>query len=116
MRFTEIDGNYHDSRLIGDKLYIINQMWLDRYYPMQMRDDIDDIQLSDDEIHPKNIDIAYTTNNDKKNLKIEDTTFPYRVSVNTSDCNDIYYVLPTAQSIQEFGLHPSFTTVHVIDL
>ncbi len=116
MRFTEIDGQYHDSRLIGDKLYIINQLWMDRYRPMQYYNNIDDLEIDVQDIQPKNIDIAYTNNDDKKNLKIEETVFPYNVSVNSSDCSDIYYVLPTADSIQQFGLHPSFTTINVIDL
>ena len=89
---------------------------MDRYRPMQNWDDIDDVELTQDDIHPKNIDIAYTKTDDKKNLKIGDDVFPYHVSINQADCNDIYYILPTKDSIEQFGLHPRFTTVNIIDL
>lgn len=115
-RFTELDGNYNDSRLIWDKLYIVNQLYMDRYRPMQYWDDIEDVELTQDDINPKNIDIAYTKNSDKKNLQIGNDVFPYHVSVNRADCNDVYYILPTKDSIDEFGLHPRFTTVNIIDL
>jgi len=116
LRMTELDGNYHDSRLIGDKLYIINQLYIDRYRPMRHWDDVLDVEFDDVAMVPKNIDVAYTRVADKKNLTIGDDTFPYHISVNEADCNNIYYVLPSKDSVDNFGLHPSFTTVNVIDL
>ncbi len=116
IRFTELDGSYHDSRVIWDKLYLVNQLYLDRYRPMRYWDDVNDIDLDEITIAPKNIDIAYTKNSDKKNLVVGDQTFPYHISVNEADCNNIYYVLPSEESVEQFGLNPSFTTVNVIDL
>ena len=116
IRFTELDGSYHDSRVIWDKLYLINQLYLDRYRPMRQWKTVDDINLDEITISPKNIDIAYTKNSDKKNLIVGDQTFPYHISVNEADCNNIYYVLPSEESVEQFGLNPSFTTINVIDL
>lgn len=116
IRFTELDGNYHDSRRIGNKLYVVNQLRMDRYRPMQNWKTIDDVDLWEIDLLPKNIDVAYTTNESKKNLQVGNQTFPYHVSKNTADCSTIHYVLPTKESIEQFWLHPSFTVVNVIDL
>lgn|GEM_PF-842222 len=95
---------------------MINELYMDFYRPMRNAGQLDDINLSDVELAPKNIDIAYTKNDDKKNLTVGDQTFPYHISVNKADCENIYYVLPSKDSIEQFGLNPSFTTVNVIDL
>ncbi len=116
VRFTELDGNYSDSRLIWDKLYVVNQLWVDRYRPMRQWNDIADVNLDWIQVVPKNIDIAYTKNDSKKNFTIDDTDFPYHISVNKTDCQNLYYVLPDKDSVEQFGMHPSFTTVNVIDL
>ncbi len=116
IKFTEIDGAYSDSRRIWDKLYLVNQIRLDRYWPMQQWKEIDDIDFADIEIAPKSIDIAYTQDDSKKNFAVGDDVFPYHISVNEADCNNIYYVLPSKDSVEQFGLHPSFSTVNVIDL
>ena len=116
VRFTELDGSYHDSRRIGDKLYVVNQLWMDRYRPMQNWKTVEDVDLWDIKMLPKNIDVAYTSKDEKKNLQIGKQTLPYHISKNSADCSNIHYVLPTKESIEQFWLHPSFTVVNVIDL
>ena len=115
-RFSELDGSYHDSRRIWDDLYVVNTTHMNRYRPMQYRKSIDDISLTSDDIIPKNIDISYTKTASKKNLAIAGQEFPYHISVNKTDCSDIHFVLPTKESIEQFGLHPSFTTITKINL
>ncbi len=113
-RFTEFDGYYHDSRMIWDKLYLVNQLWFNRYWPAQTFEDVNDIELDADEIRPRNIDISVSSS--EANLEIDGETYPFRVSINKPSCEDIYYTLPSKESIDNLWLQPQFTTVNVIDI
>jgi hypothetical protein len=68
-----------------------------------------------DDLLPKTIDIAYTKDKASQNLSIGDTDFPYAISVQKPNCNEIWYVLPSKESVQKFGITPSFSVVRVID-
>lgn len=116
IKFTELDGNYTDARMIDGELTVLTNLWLNRYRPMQNWKNAEDIKLEEISILPKNIDISYTTDEDKQNLKTGDESFPYNVSINKVKCADINYVLPTSESIKNINLDPSFTIISTIDI
>lgn len=116
LKLSDLDGSYNDSRMIGDTLYVVSQLNVNRWYPGQYYTDIDTLEIDAKDILPKTIDISYTTDATKRNLTIGATNYPYRVSVERPDCRSINYILPTKESIDQFGLYPSFTIVRAIDL
>ena len=116
IKFTELDGNYMDARLIDGELTILSSLWLNRYRPGQYRDTAEDVKITSSDILPKNIDIAYTTDTSKQNLSTGDEKFPYAVSINKANCTQINYVLPTSESTTQLGLDPSFTIISTIDI
>jgi len=116
IKFTELDGNYTDARMIDWELTILSSLWLNRHRPTQYWNNAEEMDLEEISILPKNIDIAYTTESSKQNLNNGDESFPYSIQVNKVDCADINYVLPTAASTQNINLDPSFTIISTINL
>ncbi len=116
MKLSDFDGSYHDSRRIGDTLYVVSQLNVNRRRPQQYRETAEEVVIDAVDVLPKTIDIAYTRDTDDQNLTIGTTTFPYHVSVSRPDCNEVNYVLPSKESMEEFTIHPSFTVVRAIDL
>lgn len=76
----------------------------------------EDKPLPIDDFLPKALDVAYTTNDQAKNLTIQGTTYPYRLSVEKPDCDEVFYVLPTKESLEKVGVMPSFSVVRVFDI
>lgn len=68
-RFSDLDGMYHDARLIGDKLYVVSQVQVNRRGPVRRYYD-EDKPLPVDDFLPKALDVAYTTNAQNQNLTI----------------------------------------------
>ena len=116
IKLTDLDGNYHDSRLIGDELFVISDMSINRWYPGQFIDAPQWLSIQEDDLLPKTISIDYTSTTADQNLTIWATTFPYRVEVAQPDCTEINYVLPNKESIEEVGMYPSFTLVRKINI
>lgn len=115
-KFADLDGRYQDARLIGNKLYIvssvgINRRWYATTYPVAA-----DVRVDAEELMPKVIDIAYTKDATKKNLTLDGKTYPYHVAVQRASCAETLYVLPTKDTIKNYGLSPQFTLVRAIDL
>ncbi|MBP7847879.1 beta-propeller domain-containing protein [Patescibacteria group bacterium] len=116
MKFSDLDGYYTDSRMIDGKLYLVSQLNVNRRWAFNGLEKLEDVELLEDDVLPKAIDISYTQDDDKQNLKIGDQTFPYRVGVHRPSCDSIFYVLPDKETVKQFGLQPSFTVVRVIDI
>lgn len=117
VKFSDLDGQYHDSRMIGDTLYVVSQLHVNWYRPLRGVEDIDQFRLDEADLAlPKVIDIAYTQDEQAQNLQIGERTFPYRVRTQTLPCDQVQYVLPTAESIERYGMHPSFSIVRAIDV
>lgn len=115
-RFSDMDWSYQDARMIDGKVYIITQLgvnWGDIWQEFSQAWIVDTRGML-----PKSIDVARTQNpwNSGQQLSIDGTTYPYDVTVNTTDCNSIMYVLPTTDSLQDNGLMPSFTIVRSVDV
>ncbi len=115
IKFSDMDGSYTDSRMIGDKLYVVSQLNVNWGFPWYMGLPMDKVMINADDMLPKTIDIAYTQDKADQNLTIGDTKFPYEISVQKPNCNEIFYVLPSKESVQKFGITPSFSVVRVID-
>jgi len=65
---------------------------------------------------PKQIDISYTKDAPSQNLTVGNKNFPYRVSAETPNCANVYYTLPTKETMDKMSLSPQFTTVYTVDL
>lgn len=116
IKLTDLDGSYNDSRLIGDELYVISDLWINRWYPGQFMDTNANFSLDTDDILPKAISIDYTKNSADQNLTIWTTTFPYHIDITRPDCSAINYVLPTKESLESTSVYPSFTIVRKINI
>jgi inhibitor of cysteine peptidase len=115
-KFLDLDGWYQDARLVGDTLYVVSQVGINRRWYGQTYTSPEDVKIEAETLLPKGIDIAYTNDESKKNLTINDTSYPYHVSVQRPTCAEMMYVLPTKESIKEYGLTPQFTLLRAIDL
>lgn len=116
LKLSDLDGSYHDSRMVGNTLYVVSQLHVNRRWGRQYFEEEDAPALDVTDILPKTIDISYTTDVDKRNLTIANTTYPYRVSVERPSCKNVKYILPSKESIDEFELYPSFTVVRAINI
>jgi hypothetical protein len=115
-KFADLDGWYQDARVVGDTLYVVSQVGINRRWYGQTYATAEDVKIEAETMLPKVIDIAYTTDDNKKNLTVGDTKYPYQVSVQRPSCAEMMYVLPTKESIKEYGLTPQFTLLRAIDL
>jgi len=115
-KFADLDGWYQDARLVGNTLYVVSQVWINRRWYGQNFAKAEDVQVDISTLLPKVIDIAYTTDATKKNLTLNKKDYPYHVSVNKSSCTETMYVLPTKESISQYGLSPQFTLLRAVDV
>ena len=116
LKLSDLDGNYHDSRKIGNKLYVVSQLSINRWHVPQIYKNVDDVALESEDILPKVIDVAYTKDTEKKNLTFSGKTYPYHIGVERASCDQIYYVMPDKESINKFNIYPSFTLIRTFDL
>ncbi len=115
-KFADLDGWYQDARLVGDTLYVVSQLGINRRWYGQTYANAEDVKVDAATLLPKVIDIAYTTNDAKKNLTLNEKKYPYHVSVQRSSCAETMYVLPTKESISQYGLSPQFTLLRAVDV
>ncbi|MDD2907756.1 MAG: beta-propeller domain-containing protein [Candidatus Gracilibacteria bacterium] len=108
------DGDFTQSRKIGDYVYVISNNYFNiPYYTFKTEDDID-FTLS--KTMPQKIDISKTSVKSNQNLKIKGTTLPYSVTAgNVADCTNISYVLPDAETVKQYEFNPSYNVISVID-
>ncbi len=116
MKFADLDGWYQDARVVNDTLYVVSQLWINRWWYGQEFATADAVQVNAEELLPRVIDIAYTKDADQKNLTVAGKTYPYHVSKKVAWCDETLFVLPSKKSIQEYGLSPQFTILRAIDL
>jgi hypothetical protein len=73
-----LDGDFTKSRKIGDKLYVISNSRFDiPYYSFKK---VDDIQIEEQSIIPKKVEITQTSDTKKQNLSIKNKKLPYEVT------------------------------------
>lgn len=115
-KFSDFDGSYHDSRMIGNTLYVVSQLSMNRWYPYADMEEGDDISIHAKDVLPKAINISATQDSSKHTLTLNGKTYPFSVDIARAWCESIQYVLPSKESMDEFGLYPSFTVVRALDI
>jgi uncharacterized secreted protein with C-terminal beta-propeller domain len=116
MKFADLDGRYQDARVVNDTLYVVSQLWINRWWYGQEFVTADAVKVNAEDLLPRVIDIAYTKDADQKNLTVAWKAYPYHVSKKVAWCDETLFVLPSKKSIQEYGLSPQFTILRAIDL
>ncbi len=108
------DWRLTKSRKIGKYLYVVSENNFNIPYHIFKKDS--NINISSDKIIPKKIDISKTSNKTKQNLKIKNKTYPFNVSSwNVAKCNEIEYVLPNSETLNQHGFSPSYNIISIID-
>lgn len=116
IKFADLDGTYQDARLVDDQLYVVSQLGINRRWLPQTYKTAAEVTVDAQELLPKVIDVSYTQDSQKQNLKVGAANFPYQISVQRADCDSTFYVLPTDESIKQYGLTPQFTVVRALDV
>jgi len=91
LKYVSMDWYYTDARMIGNKLYVISQLGINRYYYTPYT-------TKYTELMPK---VAEKVNGKRKEY--------------LADCNQISYVLPSKDTFKKYNISPSFTIVSVVD-
>lgn len=112
-RFTDLDGQYQDARVIDNELYVVTQLWVNWWNAWNRLDEGNDIII--DDILPQAVDVSYKKDG-IKSLEIKWKQYPYGINIEKSDCNDILYVLPTKETLENTRLMPSFTVVRKVTI
>ena len=115
-KFADLDGRYQDARMVGNTLYVVSQVGINRWWYGQTYSTSEKVEVNAEDLLPKVIDITYTKDAAKKNLTLNEKTYPYHISVQRPACNETMYVLPKKESIKEYGLSPQFTLLRAVDL
>lgn len=115
-KLTEFPGYYSDARLRDGKIYIVNQLGVNRWMAWNGLAEGAAPSVDAGTLLPKQIDISYTTDKNSQNLNIANRDFPYRVSVDQPTCANVYYTLPTKETMDKMSLSPQFTTIQTVNL
>lgn len=115
-KLVEFPGYYTDARLRDGNVYIVSQLSVNRWMAWNAAAKSDTPMINTNDVLPKQIDISYTKDGQDQNLTIGNRDFPYRVSVETPDCANVYYTLPTKETMDQMSMSPQFTTVYTVDL
>lgn len=116
VKFVDLDGWYQDARMVDDTLYVVSQVGINRWWYGQTYATPEAVSVNAEELLPRVIDITYTQDAEKKNLTVGEKNYPYHVGIKRADCAETMYVLPTKESIREYGLSPQFTVLRAVDL
>ena len=98
-KFTDIDGSLSDSRMIGNTLYVISSVGVNRRWYQQSPKSLD---FSNTAYLPKSYDISLTTPKPT-------------VSINTTPCNQVSYILPSSDTLKNLGTYPQFTVISQVN-
>jgi hypothetical protein len=60
IKLSDLDWSYNDSRLIGEDLYVVSDLQINRWYPWQYINDDSEVTIEIEELLPKAISIDYT--------------------------------------------------------
>lgn len=108
---------YTQSRLIDDNLYIIWSKSFNYYTYYSWVKEVDDIKVNAWDVISNELDLTYTTDEDKQNLNLKWKDLPYVVnSWESVNCSDIEYLLPDEDTTEKYDFNPSFNIVSVVNL
>lgn len=115
LKLYSSDGDYKESRRIGDMLYVLSNNSFN--YPFYNIKSIDDIDIDFEMMLPQKLDISRTDTLSEQNLVVEDKELPYSISTgNIIDCNNISYSLPDEETLKNIGFNPGYTIISSINL
>lgn len=102
-KLTEVYGDFNDARMINDQIYVIssiNPSWYEIAWGDKPR--------TFNEMKPRLTDISLKEAGKWINSYSKKTT--------TLDCNNIFYLLPSEETMKESGIYPNFTLISQISL
>ncbi len=102
-KLTEVYGSFEDARMINDQLYLISSINLS-WYNIVWRDE----PVVFNEMKPKLTDITLKKSADEKKS--------YDKKVTSLPCNNIFYLLPSEDTMKETWTYPNFTLISQISL
>jgi len=102
-KFTDLDWYYRNARMIENQLYILSEMNINRRTAYQRSEDKEEISFS--KLSPKAIDIS-----------IDEDTELRDISVSWPSCDQVSYIFPSDDTIEEINMYPVFTVISIIDI
>lgn len=115
LKLYSSDGDYKESRRIGDTLYVLSNNSFS--FPFYNYKSEDDIKIDFEKMLPQKLDISKTSNTKEQNLVLQNKELPYKVAQgNVVNCNNISYSLPDAETLKKVGFNPGYTIISRIDL
>ena len=102
-KLTEVYGSFEDARMINDQLYLISSISLS-WYNVAWRDE----PVVFEDMQPKLTDISLKKSSGSKKT--------YDKKVTSMPCNNIFYLLPSEDTMKQTNTYPNFTLISQISL
>ena len=102
-KLSEVYWSFEDARMIWDQLYLISSINLS-WYDIARRDE----PILFNEMLPKSTDITL------KKSSWQATSYEKKTS--SLSCNNIFYLLPSEDTMKETNVYPNFTLISQISL
>ncbi|HMT01004.1 MAG TPA: beta-propeller domain-containing protein [Candidatus Absconditabacterales bacterium] len=116
LKLTDVSGYLLDARITNGKLYLISKVGMGRGPVYAYENKIDSFSVNGDVLMPRGVDVVRTADEKLWNVKRDGKQVEYNSQTAKIDCNDIFYLLPTKESLQKNPVALQFTVVSVIDL
>lgn len=119
LKLHALDGTFFDARMINSKLYIVSRSYVNwsPIYPLLKGDaKTTKIDVNVNNMLPWEIDLSYTNNTLKQDVKINWKKYPYDLNVSQVDCNEISYVLPDDETLKKQWFNPEFAVITTLDI
>jgi inhibitor of cysteine peptidase len=117
VKLYEAKWNYLDARMIKNELYLISNVYLRPYYAFYKKwIEVVDPKISSYDILPSSIELSYTNDKSDQNLKIKWKTYPYNLDIEKIDCNDVFYLLPSEDTMSKYNPQTSMAILSKIDI
>ena len=102
-KLVEVYGNFEDARMIDDQLYLVSSINLN-WYDIAWRDE--PVLFKD--MQPKLTNITLKKSSDSKKT--------YDKKVTKTNCDSVFYLLPSEDTMKETDTYPNFTLISQISL
>ncbi len=112
-----VDGNYTQSRRIGDYLYVISQNSVQFPYYAYTQNWLNAPEFDLKKAMPKEIDITRTSDTSAQNLTLKGKDLPFSVTGgDVADCNNIEYILPDEATMKKHSFSPNYNIISILNL
>lgn len=107
-KMVDVNGSYQDARLVGDQLYLISQIYLDWYYYAY------DMPVLDfDTLLPTTTQFSLKNGNSSTSGSASKLYTKEKISL---PCSSTFYLLPSEESLKEYGITPNFTLISSVSI